>query len=108
LAGCVLTPEARAKLAVQYATLKVVESAEAPAERAARVRNIAQGAIALADSGDQVSVGLIESAVRARIDWAALSLSDRLAAAALIDTLRIELEGRIGAGELNPDSLVSV
>ena len=108
ISGCTLTQDARAKLAVQYATLKLIESDDDPAAKAARIRLVAHEALYLTDRDDRVTAALIESAVRRTINWGALSLADRMAADALSTAIREEVEARVGSGDLDPEAVISV
>lgn len=108
MSGCTLTQDARAKLAVQYATLKLIESDDDPVAKAARIRLVANEALYLTDQEDRVTAALIESAVRHKINWGALSLADRMAADALITAIREEVEARVGSGDLDPEAMISV
>jgi len=109
LQACISIPrDTAARIAVQYATMKVVQQAREPARKAQRIRAIVSGALALVDGGDSVTLPFVEEAVRSRIDWDSLTAADYLAATALIEMLRTELEARIGAGELDPDALLPV
>lgn len=109
LQACVSVPrDTAARIAVKYATLKVVQHARDPVLKAQRIRSIVSGALALVDSDDSVTLPFVENAVRSRIDWDSLTAADYMAATALIETLRMELEARVGSGELDPDALLPV
>lgn len=109
LPGCaILQPSAAARLAVHYATAKMLENSREPATKALRIRAMIHEALAITDSHEQVSVAMVEQAVRARIDWDSLSAADHMAADTLIVALRTELEARCGGGLLDLDDMVPV
>jgi len=96
------------KLAVQYATMKYIESAgddQAQAARAARVRVVVdQVEVRLTDSA---SIGALRALVESKLP-ADLPASDRLLAGALLDAVVAELEGKVDDGLLGPDELLAV
>lgn len=98
------TNSAGAKLAVQYATLKVIKRDPA---KAARVTNIVTEAdLILTDR--TATVALAEAAVRKAIKWEDLSAEDTLLANALINAVKFELEARVGTGGLSADQVLQV
>lgn len=107
LTSCALVERAdTAKLIVQVATLRAIESGAEPATRALEIIGIAQGAMAYAQ-GD-TTLDAVEQAVRAEIDWQSLSVSDRVLANYLIETVGQEMRARIGKGVIPPDKIVAV
>lgn len=98
------------KIAVEVAAMKVIEAGHTTsdrADRAHRINTIATEAKTFLDQSD-VTVGLLKSAVYARIASLHLQPSDQLLATALVDTLASELESKIGSGVLSPDAKVKV
>jgi len=93
------------KLAVGYATLKYIGE-DVP--RAHRVVDAVDRAEALLDGNIAVAVPEIEKAIRQQIDFTKLDAADRLLLNTLFDTVRVELEVRLGTGALNPEQLVQV
>ncbi|BET67170.1 hypothetical protein ASA1KI_20880 [Opitutales bacterium ASA1] len=107
LTGCSTVSErpAVAQLAVQYATLKVIENNPA---HAARVAEIA--AFVRESAGNQTapSVALLETAVRAQIDWSRLDAADTLLVDSLVSLVAAELSARLGDGPLAPEHVLVV
>lgn len=92
-----------ARLAVGYATLKLLENS-APTVREARrvkINQIATEAKALV-TGESVPLSLLESVVRSKIDFTKLSPADAYLADALIAAVMQELQNRVGEGLLDP------
>lgn len=105
--GTLPTHDASARLAVTYATMKVIEAGDQPVTRAEKVASIARDAKRFL-SGEAVSVGLLEDAVLARISTENLSPADRMLAQALVGAVAAELEGRVGQGLLGADQVLVV
>jgi hypothetical protein len=106
--GCAMLPSTEsttARLAVQYGTLKYIGD---DVEKAARVRDVVTDAQNILDIGTSVTVIALDAAIRDRISWDRLDLADTLLLNVLLDELRIEMESRIGAGQLNEDDRVRV
>lgn len=101
LSGC-LTPreEAAARIAVQYATLRVIDGQPG---RAARVGAIANEAIEYAEGGEAVDLAVLEQQVRAAIPWEDLHPADAQLVHLLISYVRAELEARVGEGLIPPE-----
>ena len=93
-----------AKLATQYATLKVIDG---DAERAARISAVIADTLEVLDNS-AITVAAVESAVREQIEWSELDPADTLLANALIESVRIELEARVGSGALDEEQTVRV
>lgn len=98
-----------AKLAVGYATLKVIENSapEVRAERRAKINKIAQDAKKFI-SGEAVTLTLLESAIRGQVDFTKLSPADAYLANALISAVIQELQIRVGTGLLDPAQVLVV
>lgn len=107
LAGCATLKagDPGPKLAIGYATLKYIGE-DVP--RAKRVVTAVDRAEALLDRNIAVAVPEIEKAVREQIDFSKLDPADRLLLNMLFDSVRVELEVRLGTGALNPEQLVKV
>ena len=107
LTSCALVERAdTAKLVVDIAVLKTIEAGDNPAARALRIIDVAQGALAYVH-GD-TTLDAVEQAVRSEIDWQSLSVSDRVLANYLIETVGQEMRARIGKGVIPPDKIVAV
>lgn len=105
LPGCETTSGQQkivAKLAVQYAVLKVTDNHP---EKAARIVSIAKEVQALAGSDGANTVDLLMSVIKAKVDYSKLDAADTLLANALIDTIGEQLKERVGAGTLSSDKL---
>jgi predicted negative regulator of RcsB-dependent stress response len=91
-----------AKLAVQYAVLKVTDKHP---EKAARIVSIAREVQALAGGDGANTVDLLVGLIKAKVDFSKLDAADTLLANALIDTIGEQLKERVGSGTLSPDKL---
>ena len=102
LAGCsfLTTHSATAKIATQYATIKVIDGDPG---KAARVASIATEVRRYASGEPHLTVDRLIQAVRDRIDWASLDAADTLLVTALLDHLRAELTARLGPDILPGD-----
>lgn len=110
LTGCAtgnISTDPSARLAVTYATLKVIESGPDSEVRAAKIRDIASEARQFIET-DALSLDQLSSALRARIAHEGLNPSDQLLADALILTVMSELEARVGSGLLSPEQKLTV
>lgn len=108
LAGCTSFQEnpAAASLGITYATQKYIERDTAdPAGRAARVRTVAEEALALA-TDDQATVAAIRRLVVASLPDD-LSVADRNLANGLIAMIVQEVERRVDRGLVEGDELVT-
>lgn len=109
--GCTALTQssATAKLAVEYATLKVIENSapEARAARRAKINQIAKDAKTFV-SGQSVTLALLDAAIRKNVDFSKLSPADALLANALIDAVIQELQTRVGTGLLDPAQVLAV
>lgn len=109
LPGCKSGEEAGAQILVQAATMKYIEKAPAGdvrAERAARVKRVASQ-IYDAAGGLEVTVAALQALAVSQIPGD-LEPSDKAIALAIIQLAVTELNGRIGAGQLNPETLIKV
>ena len=94
-----------ARLAVQYATIKVVQNNP---EHAARVVEIATALEKDAGNTVAVTVVLLETIVRSQIRWENLDAADTALVDVLILTVRDELTQRLGTGILGPEQALVV
>lgn len=94
-----------AQVAVQYATIKVLENNP---EHAPRVVEIARFVRENAGNSTASSVALLEAAVRAQIKWEKLDPADTVLVDLLIVTVRDELTARLGDGPLSPEQALVV
>lgn len=112
LCGCsTLTSQPTvSSLAVTYAAAKVIEAAPTPDERLARAERIKSivGEARTWLNGEGVTVGLLESAARARLAELNLSPADTMLANTLVQIAVQDLQEKIGAGVIAPDQLVTV
>lgn len=93
-----------AQLVVQQSTLRVIDEDPDKAQRVAAV--VEEVRIYVED--EFATLGLIEQAVRAQIEWDRLTLADQILIDAVLSEARTELERRFGAGLLDPNSRASV
>lgn len=110
ISGCSLLnfkTDPSARLAVTFATLKVIEQGDNPELRAQRVAEIAEEARAFVET-DMLSLDQLETALLMRLADEDLSPSDRLLADALISAVIAELEARVGSGFLTPEQKLTV
>jgi predicted negative regulator of RcsB-dependent stress response len=94
-----------AQVAVQYATIKVLQNNP---DRAPRVIEIAQFIRANAGNEQAATVALLEAAVRSQIDFSKLDPADAMLVDILIATVREELVARLGDGVLSPEHVLLV
>jgi len=94
-----------AKLAIQSATLKVIDS---DTERAQRVHKIAGQVLEIVDGNAEATLDAVEKRVRDEIRWDQLDQAEQLVASNLVDAVRVEIEARIDGGTLAPDDRVVV
>lgn len=93
------------RLAVQYATVKVLENNPG---RAQRVIEIATFIEDNAGSSTATSVAILTTLVREQIDWTKLDAADTILVNALIDMVATELTARLGSGPLSPEQALVV
>lgn len=107
LAGCasLQNEEPAAKMAIQAATLKVIDG---DTERAQRVHSIADEVIGLVGGDSEATLDVVEERVRDEIRWDRLDQAEQLVASNLVDAVRAEIEARIEGGALDPGDRVAV
>lgn len=88
-----------ARVAVQYATLKVINQ---DTDRAVRVDAIAGMAIDVAEGG-VTGIDELERQVRVAICWECMAPEDAMLAELLIQSVRAELDERIEGGLIDPE-----
>jgi len=101
--GCSLlatVSEDRNQLAVQYATLKIIER---PDVDAGRVVELVEKARAYVEDGASVTVSALASAARDRLRDSSLSPADRILIDAILTRAQERLESEIGGGVLAED-----
>jgi hypothetical protein len=101
--GSALRPVA-AQLAVQYATLKVIENNPDHAGRIAEI----SASVRAAASGQAATVAVIDSLIRAQIRWEKLSPADVNLVNILLLAVRAELEARVGSGVIDSQAMLTV
>jgi hypothetical protein len=96
-----------AQLAVQYATLKVLEDHP---EYGPRIIEITQHVRAVASGDAAATVSVIDSLIRSQIDWKKLNQSpaDALMVNTLLLAIRSELETRIGNGIIDEKAMLTI
>lgn len=99
-AGCAIlnSNESGARLAVQYATAKVVDGDAAKGEKVREVVAVARERVT---GSPDVTIAELDIAVRKQIPWDELDTADALLADNLIAEIRAELERRVGNGLLS-------
>lgn len=109
LQGCasVNTQSATQKLVVQAATMKFIEASDDRAAKAKRIVDAADQAKIWLDM-DGVSIADLQAAMSQRIAESDLEPSDKLLASALVEVIVADLDARIGAGVLSPESRATV
>lgn len=114
LAGCAsmgtTASQVYEKLAVEYATIKVVKTGATLADRQAKQAKI----IAIATQAQtvlaspSVTLALVSTAVNAQLASMHLAAEDQMVADALVQMVNDELAAKVGAGVLSPTEVVSV
>lgn len=109
LTGCasIQSGNVAAKLAVQVATMKVIESDDDRTAKAARIVSAVEQARVWLDV-DGVTLADLKVAALRRLQERNLDPSDMLLASALVDIVAAELDVRIGQGALSPEQKVTV
>lgn len=107
LTACALmrSNESGVRLAVQYATAKVVDGDPTKADK---VMEIAARAREHVTGPTSATVSQLDAVVRAQIPWDSLDMADRLLVDALLLELRDELARRLGDGVLNDTQRLQV
>lgn len=95
------------KLAVQIATMKVIEAGSSPHERAVTTRSIVSAAKTWLDT-ENVSVDALHDKVMERVATLHLQPSDAVLVNMLADMTVAELKKRIGDGLIPADKKVTV
>lgn len=114
LAGCAslgtTASQAYEKLAVEYATIKVVKTGATLADRQAKQAKI----IAIATQAQtvlgspSVTLAAVNAAVNAELAKLHLAAEDQMVADALVQMVSDELAANVGAGVLNATDVVTV
>lgn len=109
LSGCASTPEGQRaeRIVVQGAILHIIEQSASPSQKAQRiVESVKLVRTLLLD--ETITVGVLRSALLARLGERDLPASEKLVALEVINRLSDEVETRVGSGILSPDSLVTI
>ena len=94
-----------ARIAVTYATMKEIEKNPGYAGQLVAIA----GLVKQVTSGDKVTtVALLDTFVRAQIDFSKLSPADAMVVTILLDEVKIQLEAKIGTGQFSSANLVVV
>lgn len=103
-----VTSDGPSRIAVQYATARMIEAdPDHRTERAQKIREIVSDARGFFDQTDSTVQGLREI-IQQRVAALQLAPADRLLAMALADAVISELNARVGAGSLPPESRLRV
>ena len=94
-----------AKLAVTYATMKVIERNPGHAQR---IIEISQTVKEAAGGGKAATVKLLVELIKAEIRWNTLSAADAMIVNLLVDEIGAQLTARIGDGQLDSVNLLVV
>lgn len=106
--GCASTPGDRttiARVAVSYATYKVIENNP---DHAPRIVAISQAVREVAGGETFNTVALLDTFIRSQIKWERLSAADTLLAHMLLDEIKRQLIAKVGDGALTSDKLLVV
>lgn len=111
--ACASTPEGQRaeRIVVQAATLRIIETAAQPSQKAQRINEAVKLArTTLLDESVTVDAlrGALLKRVGERVADGKMPLSEKLVALEVINTLSDEVEKRVGSGILSPDSIVTV
>lgn len=113
LSACSTTPDTarRDRLGVQATTMALIERADNPADKAARVIEAVEATRTMLELTD-VSVGDLKGALLTRVaeryEAGKLTPLERLAALEVITEVSAEVERRLGLGVLTADTRVKV
>ena len=101
LAGCAALlseNEDRGRLAVQYATLKVIDGQQS---RADRVQVWVSDAQSYVDASEEVTIDRLDEEVRERVRWERLDAADQLLIDRILTNSRERLEAELSGGLLD-------
>lgn len=109
IAACATTPDGQRaeRIVVQASILHIIETSAQPSQKAQRITS----AVELVRNkllDDSVTVGVLRSALLARVAEHELQASEKLVILEAINTLSDGVETRVGSGILSPDAIVSV
>jgi hypothetical protein len=110
LAGCQSTEvsdtkKVAARLAVTYATMKVIENNPAYGKRIVAIATEVEAAA----GGDSAStVALLGELIKAKINWGSMSPADSMLVGILVDEVVAQLAERIGTGKLEGPQLLAI
>lgn len=108
LTGCSVlstVAEDRNQLAVQYATLKVMESDSVDGDRLVELVTQAREYV---DTGESVAVSTLAAAARERLAESGLSPADKILIDAILTRAQARLEAEIGEGLLTGEQRVQL
>lgn len=110
LAGCQTLKDNRAVtlLGIDQATLRVIERADDPQQRAQRIADIAVDAIAFVSAEEMATVDTVLSLVTDRAQWDKLSVADERLVRQLINLAAAEISERIESGIISETDKVFV
>ncbi len=103
LSGCTDT---QSKLAVTYATMKVIEQTGG-GESAQTIKDIATKVVSVAE-GEGATVELLKEAAMKEVAKLELSPADRILAVYLVDAVAEEIKGKVGIGVIDADQILKV
>ena len=99
---------ATARLVTDQITLRLVQSADDPVERAAAVRSVVATIRNEVNTNSEATLGSIEQLVRDEADWDSLKLADRQILEFALLKARQSLSDLIGDGLLDPDERATI
>ena len=100
--------EATSRLIVNQMTLRIIEGADNPQERAQRIREIVVKVEDQVDSDTIARLDELEAAVRGEINWGELSMADQELVDIALVKARKALDDLIGDGVINADDIETV
>jgi len=96
------------QLVVNQITLRIIDGADNPQERAQRIREIIASVEDQIDGDIVARLDQLEAVVRSEIDWESLSLADQEIVNFALEKARLTLEDLIGDGVLEESDIETV
>jgi len=110
LSGCTTIKEnpELANLGIQYATIKLVNRSDNPAESASRVKALSEFIISIAESEPEISAVFLKRKAEELIAERDLAPEDVLLAQALMTAISLEINRRVTDKVLPADTVVTI
>lgn len=117
LAGCATTSDTEltptqsiiATVAIQAGTAELINrDSDSVSETASKIIDIASEALMLVDSGSVTLIDELDVRVRERISELNLSPEKQILTNLLLETVKLEIENRIGSKLLLPETVVTI